>query len=136
MPITILVAVPILMVVMVIFGFKYKMKGVWIGESIALLEDQFYLMALTWLVLSPTGNPLAFGTMLAMAGIPRALFILAGGALYDRFTPRRLMINSNLARMILPGLLVTMVLTKLIQLWMFYTSALSFGLVDAFFLPA
>jgi hypothetical protein len=128
MPITILVAVPILMVVMVIFGFKYKMKGVWIGESIALLEDQIYLMALTWLVLSPTGNPLA--------GITRAFFVLAGGALYDRFTLRRLMINSNVARMILPGLLVTMVLTKLIQLWMFYTSALSFGLVDAFFLPA
>ena len=107
---------------------NYNFRLLWIGESIALLEDQFYLMALTWLVLSPTGNPLA--------GITRAFFVLAGGALYDRFTLRRLMINSNVARMILPGLLVTMVLTKLIQLWMFYTSALSFGLVDAFFLPA
>ena len=74
----------------------------WIGEGISLLGDQFYLIALPWLVLSLTGNPLAVGTVLAMAGIPRALFMLVVGALTDRFTPRKLMINSNLARMTLP----------------------------------
>jgi len=108
----------------------------WISEGISLLGDQFYLIALPWLVLSLTGNPLAVGTVLAMAGIPRALFMLAGGALTDRFTPRMLMINSNLARMILTGLLATLVLTDSIQLWMLYISALLFGLVDAFFFPA
>jgi len=69
----------------------------WIGEGISLLGDQFYMIALPWLVLSLTGNALAVGTVLAAAGIPRALFMLISGALTDRFTPRRLMINSNLA---------------------------------------
>lgn len=108
----------------------------WIGEGISLLGDQFYLIALPWLVLSLTGNALAVGTVLATAGIPRALFMLVGGALTDRFTPRRLMIYSNLARMALTGVLAGLVLTNLIQLWMLYTFALLFGLADAFFYPA
>lgn len=108
----------------------------WIGEGISLLGDQFYLIALPWLVLALTGNALTVGTVLAMAGIPRALFMLVGGALTDRFTPRRLMINSNLARMILTGLLAALVAMNVIQLWMLYAFALCFGLADAFFFPA
>ena len=53
----------------------------WIGEGISLLGDQFYMIALPWLVLSLTGNALAVGTVFATAGIPRALFMLVGGAL-------------------------------------------------------
>ena len=108
----------------------------WVGEGISLLGDQFYMIAMPWLVLSLTGNALAVGTVMAMAGIPRALFMLVGGALTDRFTPRRLMINSNLARMALTALLAILVATNLIQLWMLYVSALLFGLADAFFFPA
>jgi predicted MFS family arabinose efflux permease len=62
--------------------------------------------------------------------------MLVGGALTDRFTPRRLMINSNLARMALTGLLASLVATNFIQLWMLYAVALFFGLADAFFFPA
>ena len=108
----------------------------WIGEGISLLGDQFYMIALPWLVLSLTGNALAVGTVMAMAGIPRALFMLVGGALTDRFTPRKLMINSNLVRMVLTGLLAALVATNLIQIWMLYALALFFGLADAFFFPA
>jgi len=108
----------------------------WIGEGISLLGDQFYLIALPWLVLSLTGNALAVGTVLATAGIPRALFMLVGGAFTDRFTPRKLMIASNLVRMALTGLLAALVFTNLIQLWMLYALALFFGLADAFFFPA
>jgi MFS family permease len=108
----------------------------WIGEGISLLGDQFYMIALPWLVLTLTGNALAVGTVFATAGIPRALFMLVGGALTDRFTPRRLMMNSNIARMVLTGLLAALVVTNLIQLWMLYVLALLFGLADAFFFPA
>src|SRR5512144_3341092 len=99
----------------------------WICEGISLLSNQFYMIALPWLVLSLTGNALAVGTVMAMAGIPRALFMLVGGALTDRFTPRKLMISSNLARMLLTGLLAALVATNLIQIWMLYGFALFFG---------
>src|SRR5512136_850243 len=118
-----------------VFG-NANFRLLWIGEGISLLGDQFYLIALPWLVLQLTGNALAVGTVLAAAGIPRALFMLVGGALTDRFTPRSLMIGSNLARMALTGLLALCVLTGWIQTWMLYIFALLFGLADAFFFPA
>ena len=111
-------------------------RMLWIGEGISLLGDQFYMIALPWLVLMLTGNALAVGTVFAMAGIPRALFMLVGGALTDRFTPPKLMMNSNIALMLLTGLLAALVMMNVIQLWMLYVMALLFGLADAFFFPA
>src|SRR5258705_7473893 len=47
----------------------------WIGASISLLGDQFYLVALPWVVLQLTGSGLAMGTVAIAAGIPRAVLI-------------------------------------------------------------
>ena len=107
----------------------------WIGESISLLGDQFYMIALPWLVLQITGSALALGTVMALAGIPRALFMLVGGALVDRFSPRSVMIVSNLARLVLVALLSVLVLTNNIGIEMLYGFALAFGLADAFYFP-
>ncbi len=108
----------------------------WIGESISLLGDQFYMIALPWLVLQLTGSALALGAVLALASIPRALFMIIGGALVDRFSPRSVMFASNLVRMVLVGVLALVVLAGGIQLWMLYVLALAFGTADAFFFPA
>ena len=108
----------------------------WIGESISLLGDQFYLIALPWLVLQVTGSALALGMVLALASIPRALFMLVGGVMVDRFSPRSVMLASNLARMIFVSLLSLLVLTNNVQLWMLYALALAFGTADAFYFPA
>ncbi len=107
-----------------------------IGESISLLGDQFSFIALPWLVLQLTGDALAVGTVLALAGIPRALFMLVGGALTDRFSPRTLMLVSNVLRLVLVGAQAALVLTGSIEAWMLYPFALCFGLADAFFFPA
>lgn len=114
----------------------HNFRLLWIGEGISVLGDNFYLIALPWLVLQLTGSALALGTVLALASIPRALFMLIGGALVDRFSPRAVMFVSNLVRMILVGVLAVLVFTESIQLWMLYVFALAFGLADAFFFPA
>lgn len=108
----------------------------WIGEAISVIGDQFYLIALPWLVLQLTGDALAMGTVLALAAIPRALFMLVGGALTDRFSPRMVMLVSNLLRMLLVLMLAGLVLSGPVEMWMIYTLALLFGLADAFFYPA
>jgi MFS family permease len=108
----------------------------WIGEAISLLGDQFYMIALPWLVLQLTGDALAMGAVLALGGIPRALFMLVGGALTDRFSPRNVMLTSNLLRLGLVSILAVMVITGAMQLWMLFAFALLFGLADAFFFPA
>ena len=108
----------------------------WIGEGISLLGDQFFLIALPWLVLQLTGDAFAVGAVLAIAGIPRALFMLVGGALIDRYSPRMTMLVSNLFRMALVALLTFLVLTGTVELWMIYALSLMFGIADAFFFPA
>lgn len=108
----------------------------WIGESISVLGDQFHLIALPWLVLQLTGDALAMGTVLAIAGIPRAVFMLVGGALTDRFSARNIMLASNVIRTGLVGLLAALTMTGQIELWMLYLFAFLFGLADAFFFPA
>src|SRR5687768_4755355 len=121
------------------FGEVLRNRNVrllWIGEGISVLGDHFFMIALPWLVLQLTGDSLAMGTVLALSAIPRALFMLIGGALTDRFSPRTLMLASNAARFVLVSLLAGLVLTNSIEMWMLYTLAVFFGIADAFFYPA
>lgn len=65
------------------------------GETISVLGDQFHFVALAWLTLQLTGSGLALGTVLMTAAVPRAVLMLLGGALSDRFSPRSLMLSST-----------------------------------------
>ena len=58
--------------------------------------DQFALTATPWLVLQLTHDPLALGTVLALESIPRAAFILFGGAITNRLSPRLVMLIANI----------------------------------------
>lgn len=107
-----------------------------IGETVSNLGDQFTFIALPWLIVKLTSDSLVLGTVLALAGIPRALFMLFGGALVDRFLPRKVMIVSNIVRLVGVSLLSLMILIGKIDLWMIYVYSLVFGTADAFFIPA
>src|SRR5262245_12382591 len=88
---------------------------VWAGESISLLGDQFYMVALPWLTLQVTGSGLALGAVAAAGGIPRAIFMLLGGAMTDRFSPRSVMFVSNALRVVLTALIALLVITHNVQ---------------------
>lgn len=106
------------------------------GTATSLLGDQFALIATPWLVLQLTGDPLALGIVLALEGIPRAAFMLVGGALTDRFAPRRVMLISDIIRLVLTAAMAAVLLTGTVHMWMVYGFALGFGLVAGFAIPA
>lgn len=106
------------------------------GESISVLGDQFNFVALAWLTLQLTGSGLALGSVLMVAAIPRAVFMLLGGALSDRWSPRSLMLYSNAIRAVLVGIIAALVMTGNAALWQLYILAGTFGVVDALFYPA
>jgi len=106
------------------------------GVSTSLLGDQFALIATPWLVLQLTGDPLVLGIVLALEGVPRALFMLFGGAITDRFSPRIIMLASDIVRFLLATLMAVVVLTGIVQMWMLYAFGLGFGLVAGFAVPA
>ena len=111
-------------------------RNLWIGGGISALGDQFYLVALPWLVLQLTRSNLAVGTTLMCAAIPRAVLMLAGGAVSDRIPPRRIMLTTATLRTIFVGAVGALAYLNIIQIWHLYILAFAFGVADAFGIPA
>ncbi|MBN1369756.1 MAG: MFS transporter [Dehalococcoidaceae bacterium] len=115
---------------------KRDFRLLWFGEGISLLGSQFHFIALSWLTLQITGSGLALGTVLMVGTIPRALLMLFGGALSDSYSPRRIMIVSNLSRAVVVGVIALIVFYDVVELWHLYLLSILFGVVDSFFHPA
>ena len=108
----------------------------WLGEGISLIGDQFYLIAIGFITMQITGSALALGTIMMTAAIPRAVLMLLGGAITDRFSPRAVMMVSNALRAVITVILAALAFSSTVQVWQLYILAASFGIVDAFFYPA
>ncbi len=108
----------------------------WVGQGVSFLGDQFHLVALPWLVLQLTGDPIQLGLVMATAGVPRAVFMLVGGAWADRHSPRKIMLVSDVIRFAVTGYIAVTILLGTIQMWEVYLLALVFGTVSGFFTPA
>lgn len=106
------------------------------GSLISQLGDQFTLIALPWLVLKMTGDTLVLGTVLAAMSVPRALFILIGGAIVDRYSPKRVLMLTKHANTLLLGVLAALVFIGQPNLWAVYGLALAIGIATAFSLPS
>jgi len=112
------------------FGF------LWTGGLIATLGDAFTFVAFPWLIIQLSDSAVALGSVLAVEALPRAVFILVGGALTDRLSPRLVIIVTRLLYFILMTLLALMVLSETIELWMVFVFAFLAGTVGAFAIPA
>jgi MFS family permease len=108
----------------------------WMGQTTSFIGDQFHMIAAPWLVLQLTNNPVALGALLALAGIPRGVFMLIGGALTDRFSARTIMIITDLVRLVAVALLAGLTFTGTVQIWMLFIIALVIGIASGFFGPA
>ncbi|MFJ2702553.1 MFS transporter [Streptomyces sp. NPDC087428] len=99
------------------------------------IGDSVYYMALAWAA-ARTGSASQTGLVLAVGSIPRALLLLGGGVLADRFGPRRVVVVSDTVRcLVILGLAGALLLTSP-TVWMLIAVALVFGAADALFLPA
>jgi MFS family permease len=107
-----------------------------IGGTISLLGDQFYLVALPWLVLQQTGSAVAMGGILMAGAIPRALLMLMGGAVSDRMSARKIMIATAAARTLCVTVIGILVWLRILRTWELYALAFAFGVADAFAVPA
>jgi hypothetical protein len=108
----------------------------WAGNTISSIGDQFYFVALPWLILEVTGSSVVLGTVTMMAAIPRAALMLVGGALSDRFSPRTLMMGAASSRAVAVAAISALLWVHSLQLWQLYVLAFCFGTADAFAGPA
>jgi Sugar phosphate permease len=107
-----------------------------IGGTISLLGDQFYFVALPWLVLQQIGSAVAMGAIMMTGAIPRALLMLIGGAVSDRMSARKIMIATATARTLCVTVIGVLVWLRILQTWELYALAFAFGVADAFAVPA
>jgi MFS family permease len=106
------------------------------GSSVSALGDQFTLVALPWLVLRLTGSPAALGLVLAAMALPRAIFMLIGGAMVDRLSARRILLLARGANALLVAMLAGLVLGGAVAMPAVYVIALGIGMATAFAYPA
>ncbi|MEV8564199.1 MFS transporter [Streptomyces sp. NPDC051322] len=108
----------------------------WLGAYTAsTVGDSVYYLALSWAA-ARSGSPAQAGLVLAVGAVPRALLMLGGGVVADRFGPRRVVIGSDAARSVIILGMVALLLVTGPALGLLIAVALVFGVVDALFLPA
>ncbi|HET9280364.1 MAG TPA: MFS transporter [Candidatus Angelobacter sp.] len=107
-----------------------------IGASISLFGDQFYIVALPWLILQHTGSAAAMGGIMTAGSIPRALLMLMGGVVSDRVSARKIMMTTATTRTICVAMIGVLIWYNILQTWELYVLAIIFGVADAFAAPA
>ncbi len=116
--------------------FNRDFRYLWIGSTISGCGDQFFLVALPWLILQLTGSGAVLGGIMMVEAIPRAALMLIGGAVTDRVSPRKIMILTAAARTLLVAALAAFIWTHHVQIWQIYVLSFLFGVADAFAAPA
>lgn len=107
------------------------------GQTISRLGDQFYFLAIPWLVLRITPSPVQLALVLGAASLTLGLFTLVGGVLADRFGPRRLMITADAARLaIVVALAALTLLVAAPPLWSIVALSALLGVFSGLFWPA
>lgn len=109
---------------------------VWAGQAAALVADQAFLVALTWLVLEVAGPGGALGTVLAVAAVPGVVLLPVGGWLSDRFGPARMMTRAGVGRAALLAAMAALVLLDAVTLWRVALLGGALSALDALHYPA
>jgi MFS family permease len=106
------------------------------GSTISFLGDQFYMLALPWLILQKTGSAVAMKAVIMTNSVPRTLLMLMGGAVSDRISARKIMMTTATVRTICVTVIGFLVWYNVLQMWQIYVLAVIFGVADAFAVPA
>ncbi|WP_329226907.1 MFS transporter [Streptomyces canus] len=105
------------------------------GYTASMIGDSVYYIALSWAAVQ-TGTPSQAGVVMAVSAVPRAVLMLGGGVIADRFGPRRVVILSDTVRCAAVLAVAGLLFLTGPGLWPLAVLALVFGTVDAVFLPA
>ncbi|TDT36421.1 putative MFS family arabinose efflux permease [Streptomyces sp. BK208] len=108
----------------------------WVAAYTAsMVGDTVFFLALSWAAVQ-NGTPAQAGLVTAVSAVPRALLMLGGGVVADRFGPRRVVIGSDAVRCAAVLAVAAVLFAADPGLWLLALLAVVFGTVDAVFMPA
>lgn len=108
----------------------------WVGWTVSLIGDGFFLVAIAWQVFDLWNVPTALGIVGVAETIPLVAFLLVGGVVTDRFERRMVLIASCAVRGACVAALGALALTDAIELWHIFALAAVYGAGQAFQGPA
>lgn len=107
-----------------------------VAQTATYASEFFSYVAMSWLVLQLTQSGFVLGALLATQAVPRAVFMLVGGAVTDRVTPFTVMAATGALRAVLVAGLAVLVLSGQAQAWELFPISAALGVLGAFFMPA
>ncbi|MGW5476861.1 MFS transporter [Streptomyces sp. NPDC004008] len=108
----------------------------WLAAYTAsMVGDNVYYLALSWAAVQ-AGSPAQAGMVTAASALPRALLMLGGGVVADRFGPRKVVLGSDAVRCVAVLGVAGLLSATRPGLWPLFLVSLVFGTVDALFMPA
>jgi predicted MFS family arabinose efflux permease len=108
----------------------------WSGQSISLVGDGVYTVALALETLRIDDHPLALSLVLAARLLPTVLLLVAGGVIVDRVPRRFAMLASDTTRGAAVAAIALLVALGAVQVWELVVISAVFGAADALFYPA
>ncbi|WP_329202883.1 MFS transporter [Streptomyces sp. NBC_01435] len=103
--------------------------------TVSVTGDVVYFLALSWAA-TRVGGPSQVGLVVAAGALPRAVLMLGGGVVADRFGPLRVAVVSDAIRCAVVLAVAVAVVLTFPSVWLLVVVALIFGVVDAVFMPA
>ncbi|MFF3611082.1 MFS transporter [Streptomyces sp. NPDC002580] len=100
-----------------------------------MIGDNVFYLALSWAAVQ-AGTPSQAGLVMAVSAVPRALLMLGGGVVADRYGPRKVVIGSDAVRCVAVLTVAALLFAASPGLWLLALLAVVFGIVDAVFMPA
>jgi len=114
----------------------HDLRLFFIGESASLLGSSMATVAVTFAVLDGGGTEADLGYVMAARIVPMVVLMLVGGAVADRFGPRRVMIASDVLRCVVQAVLAALLLTGRPAVWTFVVLLATWGAGESFYAPA
>lgn len=107
----------------------------WLGAAtLSTYGDSALYFALGWTAAGI--GPLWAGLVVTVITLPRTVLLLVGGAVGDRWGPRRVMICDDAVMCVVTLLLALLVQVGGVTVWLLLSAGLVVGIVDAFYLPS
>lgn len=108
----------------------------WIGQTISLLGDGIFTIALAWQALELSGDPRTLGLVLLTRSGGRLVILLLGGAVADRIQRRLLLLIGDLIQAVAVGSVAVLTSAGNLQVWHLIILAAITGAGSGIFLAA
>jgi MFS family permease len=113
-----------------------QFRRLFAGMTLSSFGDRMTFVALPFAVLSIGGGAAEVGLVSAAATVPFLLFTLAGGVVADRVRRHRLMMVTDLVRLVTQAIAATLLISGHAEVWHLAALFVVFGTAEAFFGPA